>query len=46
MEEQATDGPDVARHDSQDELRVQPGHVSDVTRKAVLSHTGEVFEAL
>lgn len=47
MEEQATDGPDVARHDSQqDELRVPSGHAGEVTREAVLSHTGEVFEAL
>ena len=47
MEEQATDRPDVARHDSQqDELRVPSGHASEVTREAVLSHTGEVFEAL
>ena len=47
MEEQATDGLDVTRHDSQqDELRMPSGHANDVTREAVLSHTGEVFEAL
>jgi hypothetical protein len=44
---QAADGLGVARHDSQqDELRMPSGSASDATREAVLSHTGEVFEAL
>lgn len=45
MESQA-DGDLVARHDSQqDEPWLQSGR-GDVSREAVLSHTGEVFEAL
>jgi hypothetical protein len=44
---QAADGLGVAGHDSQqDELRIPSGNATDVTREAVLSHTGEVFEAL
>jgi hypothetical protein len=44
---QAADGLGVALQDSQqDDSRMPAGSASDVTREAVLSHTGEVFEAL
>lgn len=45
MDMQPQAGPGAQQDWQQDELRTPSGS-AEVTREAVLSHTGEVFEAL